>query len=145
MAILRQGELVTACRDLQRHTLEGIHGDLARLIYIASTRDYATGRYHHDGLSFRCGPDVASKALAICHKEIFLTVALSSLKVLVSDLEDYARSSGEGLAQFISTWTDLQPFRVVVPLDCDKLTIEMFSSNVTVALVLLRSRIQPSN
>jgi len=145
MTALRQSEVAIACRDLQRHTLEGIHGDLARLIYIASTRDYATGRYHHDGLSYRCGPDVANKALESCHKEIFLTVALRSLEVLVSELEDYARSTAGGLAQFISTWAELQHFRVVVPLDCDKLTLEMFVSNVTVALTLLRSRIQPSD
>ena len=36
--------------DLLNRSLSKISCDLARLIYLASTRDYNTGTYHHDGL-----------------------------------------------------------------------------------------------
>src|SRR5436190_1559634 len=51
-----------ALRDLRNRTLAKLDGDLARLVYLASTRDYNTGRYAHDGLSFRFSESVAETA-----------------------------------------------------------------------------------
>ncbi len=45
--------------DLLRRSLSKIRGDLARLIYLASTRDYNTGKYHHDGLAARFQAEIA--------------------------------------------------------------------------------------
>ena len=60
--------------------------DLARLIYLASTRDYNTGTYHHDGLASRFSPEVAAKALEIAHRQIFLQLSAYSLEELVEQL-----------------------------------------------------------
>ncbi len=57
--------------DLLQRSLSKISCDLARLIYLASTRDYNTGTYHHDGLAARFSPDVAGKALEMAHRQIF--------------------------------------------------------------------------
>ena len=54
-----------AIEDLQNHTLEGISGSIARLVYLASTRDYNSGRYYHDGLAFRFTEEVAQTALKV--------------------------------------------------------------------------------
>ena len=55
---LRSMNLEDALNDLQGHTLRGIPGEIARLVYLASTRDYNTGRYYHDGLVFRFTEEV---------------------------------------------------------------------------------------
>ena len=131
-----------ACLDLKRHSLDRVCGDFSRLIYLTSTRDYATGQYHHDGLAFRCGADVTSQALAICHREVFLTLALGSLEQLVRNLELFIHSTGIQPGQIIQIWKQLQPFRVAVPLDCDRILAEKFISDVKVALAILESRVQ---
>src|SRR6185369_11953860 len=79
--------------DLLRRSLSRVGGDLARLIYLASTRDYNTGKYHHDGLAARFDAEVACQALELAHRETFQRIAAASLEQLVSELESYVNSS----------------------------------------------------
>jgi hypothetical protein len=134
------GPVETACLDLKRHTLDRVCGDFSRLIYLTSTRDHATGQYHHDGLASRCGAEATSQAIAICHKEIFLRLTLGSLEEMVSSLDGYVRSTGVETQKLIGIWQRLQPFRMAVPLDCDRILAEKFISDVTVALAILMYR-----
>jgi hypothetical protein len=64
-------KLVTlnAYDDLLHRTLSGIPCDIARLICLASTRDYNCGVYHHEGLSARYGPESTRVALRAAHKD----------------------------------------------------------------------------
>jgi len=45
--------------DLLHRTLSRISCDLGRLIYLASTRDYNTGNYYHEGLATLAFPSGA--------------------------------------------------------------------------------------
>jgi len=126
--------------DLQNRTLAKLKGDFAWLIYLASTRDYTTGRYQHDGLANEFSQDAAA-ALTTCHQEIFKSLGTSSLEKLVEELEVYVRCNRIEMTELISTWEQLQPYRITPPLHCDPLTAELFTSNVTVALAILRSRL----
>ena len=61
-ATVKLAPVQAAYDDLLKRSLSKVSCDLARLIYLASTRDYNTGAYHHDGLASRFRPDAASCA-----------------------------------------------------------------------------------
>src|SRR2546421_9715526 len=98
--------------DLLRRSLSKIQGDLARLVYLASTRDYNTGTYHHDGLAARFRADVAGKALKEAHRRIFYKIAGYSLAELVAELEVYMTSSRQSPDEVLYDWQKLEPYRV---------------------------------
>jgi hypothetical protein len=137
------GKLVpvqAAYDDLLQRSLAKLPGDLARLIYLASTRDYNTGTYHHDGLAVRFRPDAASKALEIAHRQIFYRVSSFSLEELVRELELYLNSSHESAIEILRTWQQLEPYRVAVPVEVNPAVARLFLSNVKLALAVWRLR-----
>ncbi len=129
-----------AVQDILKRTLSGIADDFGRLICLASTRDYNTGRYHHEGLASRFSDEVAESALATCHSEVFQQLSLTPLEDLLVQLESYLASTGAPPAEVIEAWERLQPYRVAIPLECDSLSAEVFFSNIRVALAILRRR-----
>lgn len=126
--------------DLLRRTLSSIQSDLTRLIYLASTRDYNSGVYHHEGLSARYGPESTRVALRAAHKDIFYKLIALSLEELVNELEIYVRISREAPTGFIHTWQELEPYRVAVPMEVDSTMVQLFLSNIRLALEVLRFR-----
>jgi hypothetical protein len=124
-------------RDLQNRTLAKLDGDFARLVYLASTRDYNTGRYAHDGLSFRFTESVAERILAEAHRQVFVSLALSPLKILVTQLEQYIRSGCARPDELLESWHELEPFRILAPEYDDPITVKLFISNVRVALAIV--------
>ncbi len=64
-------DISAAADDVRNRTLSRLPVDFARLVYLASTRDYNSGRYFHDGLSFHFNEPVAAMALEVCHREVF--------------------------------------------------------------------------
>jgi len=129
--------------DLMQRTLSGIPCDLARLIYLASTRDYNSGTYYHEGLAARYGAQSARVALRAAHKDIFYRLVARSLQDLVTELECYVESSREAPSGFIQAWQELQPYRVAVPMEVDPTTVLLFLSNIKLALEVLRLRQRP--
>ena len=137
--MLRPIEINAAVQDLKRHSLASLRGEIARLVYLAATRDYNTGKYYHDGLAARFTQEIADQALAECHQEVFQRVAEAPLKALVSELEEYARGDYSE-NELVSTWLTLEPYRVIIPLNCDLLSAKLFCSNFRIALAVLESR-----
>lgn len=127
----------SALRDLQIRTLAKLDGDFAKLVYLASTRNYNSGRYEHDGLAFRFAPDIAEEALAIAHREVFVTLALSPLAEFVQHLEKYIFSGAVEPDKVLATWRDLEAYRVLPPAQEDPLTVAVFLSNVRIALAIV--------
>jgi hypothetical protein len=128
--------------DLLQRSLVKLPGDLARLIYLASTRDYNTGNYHHDGLAARFRPEAASKALEIAHRDTFFRLSAYSLEQLVDELEAYLNSSHEVPEDVLRTWQKLEPFRVAIPVDVNPAMARLFLSNIRLALAIWRHRQQ---
>jgi hypothetical protein len=139
-ATLKLVPVQAAYDDLLRRSLSKISCDLARLIYLASTRDYNTGTYHHDGLAARFRPDVAGKALEIAHRQIFYRLSAYSLEELVEQLRTYLDCSHESPAEVLRTWQKLEPYRVAIPLEVNPAVARLFLSNVRLALAIWRWR-----
>jgi hypothetical protein len=126
--------------DILRRTLSKLSCDLGRLIYLASTRDYNTGSYHHDGLASRFSPEVARKALEIAHRQVFYQVSAYSLEELVQEIEIYFASSREEPQKVLATWQKLEPFRIAVPVEVNPVVARLFLSNIRLALAIYRFR-----
>jgi hypothetical protein len=129
--------------DLLRRSLGKISCDLGRLIYLASTRDYNTGAYHHDGLAARFDRDAAQKALETAHIEIFHKLSMYSLEELVKELEIYVYGSHQSPAEVLRVWQKLEPYRVAVPVEINPVVARLFLGNIRLALAILRHRQKP--
>ena len=137
--------LQEAYDDLLNRTLSRIPCNLGRLIYIASTREYNTGNYYHEGLASRFSPEVARKALEMAHRQAFYEVCAFSLEDLVSDLEIYFQSTREDPQECRRAWQKLEPYRIAIPIDENVTVLRLFSSNLRLALAILRFRQEPSH
>ena len=126
--------------DLLQRSLSKVSCDLARLIYLASTRDYNTGAYHHDGLAARFSPDVAGKALEIAHRQIFYQLSAYSLERLVEQLQIYLDCSHDSAADVLRIWQKLEPYRVAIPVEVNPAVARLFLSNIRLALAIWRFR-----
>ena len=126
--------------DFLQRSLSKLSCDLARLIYLASTRDYNTGTYHHDGLASRFSPETAAKALEVAHRQIFLQLSAYSLEELVEQLRIYFEASKDGATEILRMWQKLEPYRIAIPVEVNPAVARLFLSNVRLALAIWRSR-----
>src|SRR5436305_1634264 len=120
--------------DLWRRSLSRIAGDLERLIYLASTRDYNTGQYRHDGLAARFGAEIASEALDSAHREVFRRIAGASLEQIVKEVELYVSCSQQSREEILQVWQKLEPYRVALPVNVNVALGQLFVSNIKLAL-----------
>ena len=130
----------TPFEDVLNRTLSRIPSEIGRLIYLASTRDYNSGIYQHDGLASRFSAADASAALKQAHCVVFEELACFSLEELVGDLNRYIENSDEPRREFLHTWRTLEPYRVAIPLKADPTMAQLLLSNIRIALEVLRIR-----
>lgn len=123
--------------DFLRRTLAKIPCGVGRLIYLASMRDYNTGKYRHDGLAARFGAVTAGEALEMAHREVFYLVAALPLDELVRQMQIYFESSHEAQADLLRAWRRLEPYRIAIPLGVNATAAALYISNVKLALAVL--------
>ncbi len=133
-------ELLRVLDDLKRFTLDHLPDDLARLVCLASLRDYNTGTYHHDGLAGQYSGGLAGAAIDISHREIFEQVVLLPLEDLVEELDRYFAAMGPARSEARRFWEENEPYRVLIPKDTDAIARGLFISNTKVALAILGAR-----
>ena len=138
-------DIQPAITDLRSRTLSRLPGDFSRLVYLASSRDCNTGKYYHDGLAFHFSQNVASKAMALCHREVFDRLVYASLEELIEELRNYISSTDERPEEFLRSWKHLESYRVTIPSECDELEAAVFLSNVKMALAILQTRQKPAS
>jgi len=131
--------LTKAIENIHNHTLRFIHSDFARLVYLASIRDYNTGAYSHFGLESRFSKPVVEMALETCHEEIFEKISTFRLERLVQDIVIYLKDSNEEPAAVIESWKTFAPYQLLPPRGCKGVAKEYFISNVKIALAILEA------
>jgi len=136
----RNIDIEPAVTDFRNRTLSRLPGDFSRLVYLASSRDLNTGHYSHDGLAFHFSENVASQAMALCHREIFDLLVYASLEELIDELANYISSTDERPEDFLNSWERLGSYRVTIPSECDELEVQVFLSNLKMAMAILRLR-----
>lgn len=131
-----------AIHDLENRTLAALSGDLAKLVYLASTRNYNTGKYRHDGLARMFTPHAAEVALRHCHENAFRAVAALSLAELTKEIETYARASGIDFNELLKAWRLIEAYSILIPAGCRATAKHTFISNVMLALTAQRVAVQ---
>jgi hypothetical protein len=76
--ILRNRSVV---RDFAATTLAAIPSVFGRLVYIASLRDFSSGKYEHAGLAALYSAEAVQESLECCHYEIFQRILETPLSL----------------------------------------------------------------
>jgi hypothetical protein len=125
-------------RDFEERTLAPLQGHFGRLVYLASLRDYNTGRYRHYGLESRYAVDVVDEGLRQCHIRVFEGLVALPLKEQTEELLDFFESLKEEKARLVEAWQRLRSYHVLPPEDCHPLARELFDKNIEIMLRILR-------
>ena len=108
-------EIALAIENVRKRTLVSFPSEMAKLVWLSSTRDYNTGRYDHDGMLSRYSPEITEAAFNLLHEEIFQQLAVAPLEFLVADLRAFFRLTLTNEMTGVQVWRNIEPFRVVVP------------------------------
>jgi hypothetical protein len=131
-------EVERVIRDFEERTLVGLEGSFSQLVYLASLRDYNTGRYHHYGLESRYSPKAIDAGLHQCHVRVFEELVALPLKEQTEDLLSFFESLKEDKARLVVVWKRLRSYQILPPEDCHPLAQELFDKNIEIMLRILR-------
>jgi hypothetical protein len=124
--------------DLEANTLSKMPGLFSRLVYLASLRDYNTGRYHHYGLETRYSAQAVDAGLHQAHIKVFEELVSLPLEDQTQDLIGFFESLREDRSRLIKTWRRLRSYQVLPPDNCHPLARQLFDKNIEVVLSVLR-------
>lgn len=127
-----------AADDLENNTLEKMPGRFSRLVYLASLRDYNTGRYHHYGLETRYPAIAVDAAVHRLHIKVFEDLVSLPIAEQTQDLIGFFESLREDRTRLIETWRRLRSYQVLPPDNCHPLARQLFDKNIEVVLAVLR-------
>ena len=131
-------EVERLVQDFEGHTLAGLKGHFNQLVYLASLRDYNTGRYHHYGMETRYTSEAVDEALHQCHVRIFEELVALPLKEQTEDLLNFFESLKEDKTRLVVVWKRLKSYQILPPEDCHPLARELFDKNIGIMLRILR-------
>ncbi|MGA3328168.1 MAG: hypothetical protein ABSF45_27265 [Terriglobia bacterium] len=131
-------EVERLVRDFEERSLVGLEGYFNQLVYLASLRDYNTGRYHHYGLESRYAAEVVDVGLRQCHVRVFEELVGLPLQEQTEDLLNFFESLKEDKARLVSVWRRLRSYQILPPEDCHPLALELFDKNIQIMLRILR-------
>jgi hypothetical protein len=116
--------------------LTQLQGELTRIVYLSTLRDYNTGAYFHPQLSEMYGIERADRALAMYHKNLFMQLLKAPVREYVEELRVYMRVSNVNI---ITPWRSLEPYRSTIPSGVPKFLADVYSHNIEQALLILQN------
>lgn len=131
-------EVARVVQDFEDRTLDEMPGYFRRLIYLASLRDYNTGRYHHEGLEARYSSAAVDEGLRLCHIKIFEELEALPLKEQTKDILTFFESLREDRGSLVEAWQRLRSYQILPPGDCHPLARTLFDENTKIILRVLR-------
>jgi hypothetical protein len=131
-------EVERLVRDIEERTLARLDGFFSQLVYLASLRDYNTGRYHHYGLESRYTAGAIDAGLHQCHVRVFEELVALPLKEQTEGLLNFFESLKEDKTRLVAVWRTLRSFQILPPEDCHPLARELFDKNIEIMLQILR-------
>ncbi len=123
--------------DFTSRTLSAIPTEFGRLLYLASLRDLASGRYLHEGLS-AVYPDAAvQQGLEFCHEELFFRILEMPLEQQEWDLRSCLGALDGEFWGKVARWKETQFDRLLVPPNVPAYLRELFHANIGALLQML--------
>jgi hypothetical protein len=123
--------------DFVANSLSGMPGDISRLMHVATLRDVATGRYHHEGLEAIYSASAVDQALRLCHEELFEKILESSLEQQDAGLKRCLAGFDGPLMEVASHWKEHQFYRFLIPSGSPAYLRDLFCSNINALLSLI--------
>ncbi len=126
-------------QDVSSGTLAGFHTEYGKLVYLASLRDLASGRYVHAGLEAIYGRSDTHEGLWHTHKEICMRVLDMPLARQEADLALCFQGFEGDLEEVIAHWRELEFYIALLPLGLPPYLRRLFSSNVETVLSVIQA------
>jgi len=123
--------------DFTTRTLEAFPSDFARLLYISSLRDLASGQYHHEGLAAIYPLQAVQEALAYCHEELFAKLLETPLEQQEWDLRACLATLRGDFWGVVARWQELESYRLLLPEGVPAYLHDLFCSNLRALLALM--------
>jgi len=124
--------------DFTERTLEAIPSNFGRLLYMASLRDVASGRYCHEGLSAVYSEEAAQQAIEHCHRELFVKILELPVEQQEWDLRACLGSLEGNFWGVVARWRELEFYRCLVPCGIPVYLQQLFCSNLRALLTMLQ-------
>jgi len=134
-----------AAADLWQRTLSQVPSTFGRLVYLATLRDPNSGEYRHHGFAAVFGWEQAGHAMRESHERLFgewLSYSLQQQKV---DLELYVSGLEPERRRVVETWSQIEPYRGIVPASTSGLERELFLADLDALLSLMRNELGVSS
>ncbi len=125
-------------QDVSESTLAGFQAEYGKLVYLASLRDLASGRYVHAGLEAIYGRRDTHEGLWQTHKQICMRILETPLGKQEADLALCLRGFEGELEEVIAHWRELEFYLALLPFGLPHYLRSLFSSNVEILLSVLQ-------
>lgn len=123
--------------DFSSRTLDGIPGDVSRLLHIATLRDLATGCYRHDGLATIYSEAAVDQALRLCHEELFERILETSLEDQEVEIRKCLAGFNGGAGEIAARWQEHEFYKFLIPSGVPLYLRTLFCSNLGALLQII--------
>jgi hypothetical protein len=123
--------------DFSTRTLAAIPSEFGRLVYVASLRDLASGKYWHEGLESLYPAPAVQETLAKAHQEICEGILESPLVRQEGDLAQCLKGFEGETGEVVRNWRELETYRSLLPFGMPDYLRTLFCSNIETLLSVL--------